>query len=431
MNVRVRFAPSPTGALHIGSARTALFNWCFARHNGGKLVLRIEDTDATRSTKESVEGILDALRWLGLDWDEGPINQSSRQSFYRAMADRLISEGKAYPSDGAVRLRMPRDKIIVQDSLRGKIEFDRTLLEDLVLLKSDGSPTYNFAVVVDDSEMGITHVIRGEDILSNTPKQLAVYDALGASPPQWAHLPMILGEQGGKLSKRTGATSIQEFRDEGYAPEAMVNYLALLGWSPGGNRELLSRDELIQLFTLDRIGRSNARFNSEKLHWLNGQYIAQMSLERFEELGRPFLIRAGLAPETIDPVYLHRVLALVKPKIKLLVDVPEWTRYFFRDDFAYDEATAGKLLREKDAVASLELLVNRFGSVESFDPPHLESVVRALTEETKLPAGRFIHPCRAAVSGKTVGPGLFEMLAMLGKERSIARLKQAIKEFRK
>lgn len=428
MQVKVRFAPSPTGALHIGSARTALFNWLFARHHGGKLALRIEDTDLARSKKESVDAILDALQWLGMDWDEGPILQSSRLARYQEVAGQLVARKIAEHREGAVVMPIPHDRYVFQDLVRGKVEFDRTKLKDpsslmdLVLIKSDGTPTYNFAVVVDDSEMNITHVIRGEDILSNTPKQLAVYEALGRTPPQWAHLPMILDESGSKMSKRTGATSIQEFRNEGYAPEAMLNYIALLGWSPGGDREVMSREELIRLFTLERVGRANARFNADKLYWLNGQHLVRMPLDRFVELARPFLERAGIAAPIES---LRAALALVQPKIKSLADVPAWTACFFRDDFRFEEAAAAKL-RETGTAETLKMLAARLETVAPFDSAHIETAVKSLAKETQSSSGRFIHPCRAAVTGRTVGAGLYETLALLGKERVRARLQRAV-----
>src|SRR3954463_1766798 len=330
---RVRFAPSPTGYLHIGGARTALFNWLYARHTGGTFVLRVEDTDRARNTEEAARAIYDGLRWLGLDWDEGPhaggdygpYFQSEREEIYRSYLERLRAAGRVYDDQGSVRFRFARENVVMEDVICGHVEIDLANPEtnpDMTIRRPDGSWIFHFVNVVDDIEMKISHVIRGEDHLSNTPKHIQLYQAFGATPPRFAHIPLILNRDGSKMSKRDQGAALGTYIEQGYAPEAVRNYLCLLGWSPKDNREKVEIDEVIRLFELEKINRRNAAFDLNKCFWLNGQYIAQMSLERFAELARPFLAKAFIT--VLDETYLKRVLMIVKEKIKLFRDVPEW-----------------------------------------------------------------------------------------------------------
>jgi len=341
---RVRFAPSPTGYLHVGGARTALFNWLYARRHGGAFVLRIEDTDVERSSADMVTGILDGLRWLGLDWDEGPLVggphapyfQSERLDRYRAVAQQLLDSGHAYRDEGAIRFK-PRDGMVgFDDAVHGRIEFNTADIEHFVVLRSDGYPTYHLSVVVDDSDMAITDVIRGDDHISNTPKHVLLFEAIGAPVPRFAHVPLILGADKKRLSKRHGATSVMEYQRLGYLPDAMVNFLALLGWSPGDDRELMSRDEMIASFSLDGISGGNAVFDSEKLDWMNGQYIARLSINELDQAVRPLLAAAGFATARLlqDTPRLHRLLELLRPRAKRLTDFVTSTvnRGLFDDD---------------------------------------------------------------------------------------------------
>ena len=438
MNVRVRFAPSPTGKLHIGSARTALFNWLYARHSGGQFVLRIVDSDAARNTKENVQIIFDGLRWLGLDWDEGPDKggsfgpyfQSQRMELYRQRAKELIDKGCAYEKEGVIKFRMPRDPITIPDLIVGNVT--RPLSEsemfdpDFIIFRSDGSPVFHFVNVVDDLEMKVTHVIRGEDHLSNTPKHLALFAAFGIEPPRYAHIPLILNNDGSKMSKRDQGASLQTYIAEGFAPEAVRNYLCLLGWSPKSNREIVPLDEIIQSFDLPQIKRHNARFDYEKCHWMNGQYLMSMSLDRFIELGRPFLDSAGLLGPQAKEDHLRSVLAIVKEKVKQFNDLPNWTRYLLTDDFPFDAEAVASTLKQPNAADLLSRLRVAFVNAAAWDHDSLDKTLRILAKELNLKAGALVHPCRVAVSGKTVGPSLFHMLAVLGKDRVLKRLDHAI-----
>jgi glutamyl-tRNA synthetase len=481
MSVRVRFAPSPTGYLHVGGARTALFNWLFARRHGGTFVLRIEDTDVERSSAEMVEGILDGMRWLGLSWDEGPIVggphapyfQSERLDRYQAMAARLVAEGKAYycyctpeslkakreaaeaaggawkydrtctaltPSEiaareasgqpRAVRFLVPDGAIRFTDLVRGAIEFDAAHVEDFVVLRSDGQPTYHLSVVCDDIDMGMTHVIRGDDHISNTPKQVLLYDAEGARVPAFAHVPLIMGPDKKRLSKRHGATSVMEYARQGFLPEAMVNFLALLGWSPGsGDRELFSKDELAAIFAIEGISGGNAVFNPEKLDWFNQQHLARLAPEELTRRLRPLLEEAGLWDDALmgdRHAWFFAVLELLKPRAKRLNDFVELARYFLSDAIEFDQAAVTKHLRVDGMTAHLSALDAAFAGADTFDPGTLEAVVRSQAEARGLKAGALIHAVRVAVTGRTVSPGLFEVLSLLGRERTHGRLAQAI-----
>lgn len=441
--VRVRFAPSPTGFLHVGGARTALFNWLYARHNGGKFILRIEDTDKARNTVEAVQVIYDGLKWLGLDWDEGPgvggdrgpYFQSERDTVYLRYLEKLQAVGAVYEDKGAVRFRLPRKEIVMDDLVCGHVVVDRSkpinplgdLEPDMTIRRPDGSWIFHFVNVVDDIEMGITHVIRGEDHLSNTPKHIELCQALGATPPKYAHIPLILNRSGGKMSKRDQGASVQQYIDEGYVPEAVANYLCLLGWSPKDNREKLPMEEVVSIFELDKINRRNAAFDTDKCFWLNGQYIHEMSLERFRALCTPVMERAGLPIGGFSNDYLDHVLASVKEKVKLLKDVPAWTAYFFTDDFPFDEEAVTKTLRAAGAGERLHQLAAHLETVApaSWDAASLESAFKTLAADAGVKTAVFIHPARVAASGRSVGPSLYHLLAILGKDKVLARLRAA------
>ena len=438
--IRVRFAPSPTGYLHIGGARTALFNWLFARHHGGKFVLRIEDTDRTRNTEEAAVAIYEGLRWLELDWDEGPhvggdygpYLQSERTDIYERHLKQLQDGGHIFEDAGALRFRSPREHVVVNDLVCGKIDFDLTnpgTHPDMTIRRPDGSWIFHFVNVIDDIEMKISHVIRGEDHLSNTPKHIELYRALGATTPHFAHIPLILNRDGSKMSKRDEGARVATYMEQGYAPEAVRNYLCLLGWSPKDNREKIDVDEVIRLFELEKINRRNAAFDLDKCFWLNGQYIAQMSLERFMELARPFLEKDGI--EVSDQDYLRAVLAIVKEKIKLLSDVPEWTRYFFTEKYEFDAAAVEKVFGKPEAAERLIALRDEFVKIDNWDLEKIEATLKTLAQKLGCKTGDLVHPARVAVSGRSVGPSLYHMLEVMGKERVLARFDRAIQRFSK
>ena len=438
--IRVRFAPSPTGYLHIGGARTALFNWLFARHHGGKLVLRIEDTDRTRNTEEAAAAIYEGLQWLGLDWDEGPhvggdfgpYLQSQRTDIYERYLKQLQDGGHIFEDAGALRFRSPREHVVVNDLVCGKIDFDLTnpgTHPDMTIRRPDGSWIFHFVNVIDDIEMKISHVIRGEDHLSNTPKHIELYRALGARPPYFAHIPLILNRDGSKMSKRDEGARVAAYIEQGYAPEAVRNYLCLLGWSPKDNREKIDIDEVVKLFELEKINRRNAAFDLDKCFWLNGQYIAQMSLDRFIELARPFLKKADI--EVSDRDYLRAVLAIVKEKIKLLSDVPEWTRYFFTEQYEFDPAAVEKVFGKPEAAERLVALRHEFAKIENWTVEKIESTLKTLAQKLGCKTGDLVHPARVGVSGRSVGPSLYHMLEVMGKERVLARFDRAIQRFSK
>jgi glutamyl-tRNA synthetase len=428
--VRTRFAPSPTGLLHVGGARTALFNWIYARKNAGTFVLRIEDTDHNRNTEEAKQVILDGLHWLGLDWDEGPQKggnhgpyyQSERGAIYEEYLSRLEKAGHLYEDNGAIRFRSPREKVVVEDEICGRIEFDLTnpgTHPDLTLRRPDGSWIFHFVSVVDDIEMKITHVIRGEDHLSNTPKHVELYKALGAIPPRFAHMPLILNRDGSKMSKRDEGAALGTYPDAGYAPEAVRNYLSLLGWSPKENREIISTEEVIALFDLNQVNRRNAAFDLDKCFWINGQYLLQMDLARYAELAIPFLEKAGITWPSWES--LERVLAIVKPKVKLLKDLPEWVAFFFTEDLNYDEAAVAKSLTGESAAGRLKALSDSYAELPSWDVASLETALKETAVQLGIKTGELVHPSRVAVSGRGIGPGLYEMIEIFGKERTLAR----------
>ena len=492
---RVRFAPSPTGFLHVGGARTALFNWLFARRHGGVFVLRIEDTDVERSSEEMVEGILDGLRWLGLDWDEGPkvggphapYFQSQRLDRYRATARQLVAKGHAYycyctPDElksrreaaetatggwkydrlcgrlsadevasrerdampRAVRFKVPEGVTRVDDLVRGAIEFDNALIEDFVILRSDTHPTYHLSVVSDDVEMKMTHVVRGDDHMSNTPKQILLYQALGAPLPKFAHVPLILGADKRRLSKRHGATSVMEYARQGYLPEAMVNFLALLGWSPGrgedrqggqdgqerqGNRELFTRDELAAVFTLEGISGGNAVFNPEKLDWFNQQHIARLAPEDLARRIRPSLEAAGLWDDEFlaaRRAWFFAVLDLLKPRARRLDDFAAHGAFFFTGDIPYDADAVRKHIQVDGMASHLGALDTAFSGLAGFDAASTEAALRGVAEARQVKAAALIHAVRVAVTGSSVSPGLFDVLALVGRPRVHERLAAAL-----
>ena len=428
--IRGRFAPSPTGYLHIGGARTALFNWLFARHHGGKLILRVEDTDKARNTEEAAAAIYEGLQWLGLDWDEGPhvggdlgpYFQSQRTEIYERYLKKLQDAGHIFEDQGALRFRSPREHVMVDDLVCGKIDFDLTnpgTHPDMTVRRPDGSWIFHFVNVIDDIEMKISHVIRGEDHLSNTPKHIELYKALGATPPRFAHIPLILNHDGSKMSKRDEGARVATYIEQGYAPEAVRNYLCLLGWSPKDNREKIDIDEVVKLFELEKINRRNAAFDLNKCFWLNGQYIAQMPLERFTELARPFLEKAKI--NISDEKYLGAVFAIVKEKIKLFKDVPEWTAYFFTENYEFDQAAVEKVFGKPEAATHLSALRDEFAKIDKWNVETIESTLKNLAQKLGCKTGDLVHPARVAVSGRSVGPSLYHMLEVMGKERVLAR----------
>jgi glutamyl-tRNA synthetase len=431
---RLRFAPSPTGYLHVGGARTALFNWLYARRHGGDFILRIEDTDVERSQAEMVTGILDGLRWLGIDWDEGPevggphapYFQSERLDRYRAAAKQLLDSGQAFEDGGAIRFKVPAGKTSFTDSVHGPIEFDNEHIESFVILRSDTHPTYHLSVVVDDIDMEITHVVRGDDHISNTPKQVLLYNAFGKTPPAFAHVPLIMGPDKQRLSKRHGATSVTEYEKQGYIPEAMFNFLALLGWGTGSNDELFTRDELIQRFNLDGISGGNAVFNTEKLDWFNHQHLLRLSDE--ELVARLQGLEACLPTVALAKVgglgtdaRSSAILNLLRPRCKRLTDFGDQLRPFFEDPASYDPDAVKKHLSMPGTKEHLLALKDAFSKAE-WNETALEKTLRELADARTVKAGMLIHCTRIAMTGRMVSPGLFEMLVLLGRETALKRL---------
>lgn len=437
--VKVRFAPSPTGYLHIGGARTALFNWMYARALDGKFVLRIEDTDQQRSKKEFEEEILDSMTWLGLDWDE-LYYQSQRFDIYREYAQKLLDEKKAYKDGDAVLLKMLPQEVKIYDLIRGEITFDTSnfivrnedgtpvldkdgvpVLKDEVLIKADGSPAYSFCCAVDDALMEITCVIRGEDHISNTPKQIIIYQALGFKVPKFAHLPLIMGEGGKRLSKRTGAVAVSDYRKQGFLPEALVNYLMLLGWAPGNNQEMIKLSSAVKKFSIKKVNKAAAAFSMDKLKWINSQYTKQMDTDRLMEILMPFLEAKGYIKENFDRQKLKNSVDLFKGRVSTLIEFLEWTEFIFVDEFYKDKDARKKYLSENKA-NEFRLLSERFNQTEPFDAVTTEKVFRELVAELGIKASDLVHPVRVALTGRAVGPGLFETIALLGKEKTVKRL---------
>ena len=480
-NTRVRFAPSPTGSPHIGTIRTAIYDWLYARHTGGTFILRIEDTDRARFVPDSQDQILESLRWLGCQWDEGPevggqygpYLQSERLDIYAKHAGLLLDEGKAYRcfctperlaemrkeqearkqptgydrlcltlppeeiesrlKDGTpyvIRFKVPEaGHTSFQDVVRGRITFDNSLLDDFIIMKSDGYPTYQFASVVDDHLMEISHVIRGEEWISSTPKHILEYQAFGWEPPKFAHPALILGPDRSKLAKRHGSVAFLEYRDRGFLPEAILNFVTLLGWSPGEDREIFPPDELIARFTLEGLVKNPAIFDIQKAEWMNGVYIRQAPLDRIVGLCLPYLQEAGHVskdptPEELE--YVRKVVTLEQQRLKVLSEIVELTRFFFEDELEYDEKGRKKWLEQDYVPELLRRLIDRLQGLSEFTHDSIEEAVRQVGEEMGLSGGQVIHPIRMAVTGRTVGPGLFESMAVLGRDRVLRRLQQTL-----
>lgn len=479
--VRVRFAPSPTGYLHIGNAHTALFNWLFARHEGGKVILRIEDTDLERSKPEYEQGIIDELKWLGLEWDEGvavggdygPYRQSERLDLYREYADKLYEAGFTYKcyctpeelaeereaaekrgeaprysgrcrnlteaererleAEGRVpvyRFRVPKGRVITfDDMVRGRIEVDSDSIGDFVVVRSNGMPTYNFSVVVDDITMKITHVIRADEHISNTPRQILLYEALGAEIPTFAHVAMLLGPDRTKLSKRHGAASITDYREMGYLPEAIVNYLAILGWAPPDEQEILTWDEMVAAFELTRVSRSPAVFDMEKLNWMNGQYIRNADLGRITDLAIPYLIKAGLIDEKVAQTrreWLEQVVDLVRGPLAYLAQIPEHAAVILSKTLSWDDPKVQKILQQAEVPTILKAAVEKLSQLEAWQAAEIHTALKGLADELGVGVGKIMRPVRAAVTGAASGPELHQVIWLLGRDVVIERLQSAL-----
>ena len=458
--VRTRFAPSPTGDLHIGGARTALFNWLLARHERGTFILRIEDTDVARSTQESIQVILDAMEWLGMDWDEGPYYQTQRIHLYQESAEGLLKEGRAYrcyctPEEldakreaalktgikpkydrtclhrssphperpSAIRFLSPDEgKTVVEDLIQGPVEFDNSELDDLIILRSDGLPTYNFSVVVDDASMGVTHVIRGNDHLNNTPRQIQIYQALGYPLPKFGHVSMILGPDKKKLSKRHGAQSVMEYKNMGYLPQAVVNYLVRLGWSYGDQEEF-SREELIKKFGLEAVGRSPAAINPGKLDWLNAQYIKKIAFDELVERVRPFIEAKGYS--ITDLGLLEKAVLSFRERVKTLVEMADLTEFYFCEEIVYDAEVAEKFLKA-ESIRIFEEMIKALSKEAILDKSRVHHYIKQLAENQREPLVKIAQPIRVALTGKTVSPPIDEVVEILGKEKVLQRLQRAI-----
>jgi glutamyl-tRNA synthetase len=478
MSVRVRFAPSPTGVLHVGGARTALFNWLFARGQGGSFVLRIEDTDKERSTQEAIDAIYEGMRWLGLDWDEGPdiggdfgpYLQTEREPIHQRTIDSLAASDMIYPlwlsaeelqefrtkaresgkplrypgrdeawsmedvlaarakGEGpALLLKVPlQGEVAWKDLIKGDIKFDLKDIDDFVIVRGDGTPTYNFAVVLDDADMEITHVLRGDDHVSNTPKQLLLFDMLGKPRPEVGHVPMILGPDGAKLSKRHGATAVGAYKDLGFVPEGMINYLALLGWALDDKTEVFSREDLVKVFSLERVGSTPSIFDQQKLSWMNGVHLRAMTLEQRAALVEAWLVNRGLWPiEGKDQQFLVKLTEAVGDRLKLLPDIEEYGMFALVDDINYDPKAVKKACKGPSVQRVLREASSRLRSLETFDETAIETALDGLAEELGLKAGQVFQPLRVAVTGSTTSPGIHETLALAGKERVLERLERA------
>ena len=481
--IRVRFAPSPTGYLHIGGARTALFNWLYARHYNGTFVLRIEDTDQVRSTEEAVNVILEGMKWLGLDWDEGPEKggkcgpyyQMQRLHLYQKYTEQLLKDKKAYycyctreelaesrekqvrenkslkydrhclnlseedkkryEAEGrkpVIRLKIPAKEISFNDLLRGEVTFDGGLLSDFVIMKSNGIPTYNYAVVIDDALMKITDVMRGDDHISNTPKQIVIYEALGFDVPKFAHIPMIMGQDHTRLSKRHGATSVMEYKRMGYIPEAVVNYIAHLGWSSGDEREIFTKEELIKEFILDKISKHAAVFSMEKLNWFNSEYLKNMPIDSLTKMLLPFLEENNyIKKEDLSPAklkWLKEVVKLMQGRFKNFSQFIDYADYFFVDKINIEPQAFDSVLNKEGVPGILQALKDKLFALKSWDEESIENAVREVASSLQIKGGQIIHPTRVSLSGKKVGPGLFELMVVLGQEKTVKRLQEAIEK---
>jgi glutamyl-tRNA synthetase len=484
--IRVRFAPSPTGYLHIGGARTALFNWLYARHHKGTFILRIEDTDQARSTEEAVNVILEGMKWLGLDWDEGPgkggeygpYYQMQRLNLYREYTEKLLKDKKAYrcyctreelaesrekqmregknpkydrhcldlsedeikkheeeDRKPVIRLKIPEKNIVFDDLLRGEVAFDGGLLSDFVIVKSDGIPTYNYAVVIDDALMKITNIMRGDDHISNTPKQILIYEALGFTVPKFAHIPMIMGSDHTRLSKRHGATSVMEYKKMGYFPEAVVNYITHLGWSSGGEREIFTKEELIREFSLDNISKHAAVFSMEKLNWFNSEYLKNMSIDSLTKMLLPFLKEANYIENEkslslAKNEYIKEVVKLMQGRIKNFSQFIYYADYFFIDKIDIEPQAFDSVLNKNGVPGILQALQEKLSLLEHWDEESIENATREVASALQIKGGQIIHPTRVALSGKKIGPGLFEIMVLLGKEKTVNRLKEALEKIK-
>ncbi len=438
-SVRVRFAPSPTGYLHIGGARTALFNWLFARHHGGTFILRVEDTDQSRNTEEAASAIHQGLEWLGLNWDEGPhiggelgpYFQSQRGEIYERALKKLQASGHIFEDVGALRFRSPREHVVVDDLVAGKIDFDLTNPEthpDMTIRRPDGSWIFHFVNVVDDIEMQISHVIRGEDHLSNTPKHIELYRALGAEPPRFAHLPLIMNIDGTKMSKRDQGASVEYYIKRGYLPQALRNYLCLLGWSPKDNREKISLEEIIRIFDLNHVVRSHATFDAAKLHWLNGEYARELGGTEFYEQAVAALRSAGVNLDEFPEDYVRAALQTCKGKINTFDELASYCGFYFRDVLEYDAEGPVKHFTAENK-PRLEAVRDAFAALESFNVAELEATLRSTAANLGVKPAALIHPTRLAVTGSNAGPSLYHLLEVLGKERVLARIERALLMF--
>ncbi|MEO0072605.1 MAG: glutamate--tRNA ligase [candidate division WOR-3 bacterium] len=464
--VRVRIAPSPTGAVHVGLVRSALYNWLFARHHNGKFILRIEDTDPTRSTKESVEAIIEGFKWVGLDWDEGPYFQSQRFEIYRSYAQKLLAEKKAYycycsPEElekerqeawakkipwkydrrclyltqdqksrfekenrpKAIRFLIPDETVTFRDIIHGEITKESRDIEDFILMRADNTPTYNFAVVIDDAEMRINYVIRAVEHIANTPKQILLYKALGFPVPNFAHLPLILGPDKKKLSKRHGALSLWEYKKAGFLPDALINFLALLGWSPGGDVEIMDITTMIKMFSLERVSKANAIFDIKKLEWMNSVYIKNRDIKKLGDELIPYLLEINVEPQ-LDERY-YKILELAKVRVRTLVDLRNMVGNFYLKEITYDQVAVATYINNTTK-EYLNALITAFSEVTDFTAPKIEQALRNLAEKLGIKAAELVHPCRVALTGKTVGPPLFETIELLGKNVTLERLKKAL-----
>lgn len=479
-NVRVRIAPSPTGYMHLGLARTALFNWLFARQNNGKFIVRVDDTDEARSTEESLSQILDSLKWIGLDWDEGiekggeyaPYVQSQRLDIYAEYTKKLLETGKAYycyctleeiederkkaqnskkaytysgkcrnltedqkrkcETEGrkpSIRLLVGSKVIIVKDIIKGDVEYSSGLIGDFILVRPNGMPVYIYASVVDDMLMKISHIIRADEHLANTPKQILIFEAFGEPLPEFAHAPLVLGNKGEKLSKRHGATSVEEYKNMGYLPEAMINYLARLGWSYDDEKEIFTLEELIRDFSLERVGKAGGIFDPQKLLWLNGEYLLKMDIDARTKAVIPFLREAGLLDGEISPEkyeWIKKIVLAVGDRLKTLAQIVDYAGFFFVDKVQYDEEAVKKNLRKEGVVNALSGLKAKFQETEPFDETSLENAIKSYGESAGLNPGKLIQPLRVALTGKSVGPGIFETLILLGRDKVVQRIDEAV-----
>lgn len=430
-DVRVRFAPSPTGFFHIGSARTALFNWLYARHTGGTFVLRIEDTDKERNTAEALQVIYDGMRWLGMQWDEGPeaggdfgpYFQSQRTDIYQEYIQKLRDAGRIYEKDGAGYFRISGEPQVIEDAVRGRVE--RTEEKDFVVVRSDGSPVFHLVNVVDDITMKISHVIRGEDHLSNTSKHTELFKAFGAPLPVFAHIPLILKENGpGKMSKRDQGALIEDYQRRWFLPDAVRNYLCLLGWSPKDDREVMPINEIIRIFDLPQINQNNARFDEKKLSFINSRYLHEMPVSEFLVMGRDALQEAEALNDETDSDYIDAALELCQEKLRSIEDLPGFCDYFFNEDFDFDPKAAAKIFKKGDPRARVNELKEALETRDDFSEAGLETLVQALAEKHGVSTGEYIHACRLAVSGRSVGPGFYGLLRVLGKERVLRRIER-------